>query len=85
MPQFEMPLEAMRSYQGRNPKPADFDAYWERAIHELDSVPAAPELVPHANPARFAECFDLWFTGVAALAYTPSTSDLATLGSTPRS
>jgi cephalosporin-C deacetylase len=64
MPQFEMPLEELRSYTGRNPKPADFDAYWDRALRELDATEARPELIHHSSPARFAECFDLWFTGV---------------------
>ncbi len=64
MPVFEMPLHELRAYMGRNPKPADFDEYWERALRELDATEAAPELVPHPSPARFAECFDLWFTGV---------------------
>src|SRR3984893_398337 len=61
---FEMPLDQLRSYTGRNPKPSDFEAYWERALRELDSTPPNPEFKPHPNPARFAECFDLWFTGV---------------------
>ncbi|HEY3196160.1 MAG TPA: acetylxylan esterase [Candidatus Dormibacteraeota bacterium] len=61
---FEMPLDQLRLYSGRNPKPDDFDAYWDRAIHELDSTEPRVELVAHTNPARFAECFDLWFTGV---------------------
>ena len=64
MPVFEMPLEQLRSYSGRNPRPADFDAYWDRGIRELDSIDPRPELVAHPSPARFAECFDLWFTGV---------------------
>jgi cephalosporin-C deacetylase len=64
MPVFEMPLEQLREYQGRNPKPADFDAYWDRALHELDATAPDVELVPHPSPAGFAECFDLWFTGV---------------------
>jgi cephalosporin-C deacetylase len=64
MPVFEMPLEQLRAYTGRNPKPSDFDAYWGRALSELDATNARPELVPHASPATFAECFDLWFTGV---------------------
>jgi cephalosporin-C deacetylase len=64
MPLFEMPLEKLKSYNGRNPRPADFDAYWDRALSELDSTDPQPELVPHPSPARFAECFDLWFTGV---------------------
>ena len=61
---FEMPLDELRSYGGRNPKPGDFDAYWTKALLELQSTPARVELLPHDNPARFAECFDLWFTGV---------------------
>jgi cephalosporin-C deacetylase len=64
MPVFEMPLDQLAAYGGRNPRPADFDAYWARALAELDSLDPRPELVPHASPARFADCFDLWFTGV---------------------
>jgi cephalosporin-C deacetylase len=64
MPTYEMPLEQLRTYQGRNPKPDDLDEYWQRALGELDSVPPRVRLEPHSNPARFAESFDLWFTGV---------------------
>ena len=63
MPVFEMPLEELRTYQGRNPKPADFDAYWKRALDELAATPPNLELKPHPTPANFAETFDLWFTG----------------------
>jgi len=59
-----MPLERLRSYEGRNPRPADFDAYWDRALSELDATDPHAELIVHASPAGFAECFDLWFTGV---------------------
>jgi cephalosporin-C deacetylase len=61
---FDLPLDQLATYQGRNPRPTDFDAYWDRALRELDTTPPDVELVPRANPARFAECFDLWFTGV---------------------
>jgi cephalosporin-C deacetylase len=64
MPVFEMPLGKLRAYMGRNPKPTDFDAYWARGLRELDSTPPQPEFKPHPSPARFAECFDLWFSGV---------------------
>ena len=64
MPQFEMPLDQLRTYGGRNPRPADFDAYWARALSELEATDPQPELVPHPSPATFAHCFDLWFTGV---------------------
>ncbi len=63
MPVFEMPLEDLRTYQGRNPKPADFDEYWARGLAELAATPANVDLLPHPNPATFANCFDLWFTG----------------------
>jgi cephalosporin-C deacetylase len=59
-----MPLEELKSYTGRNPKPADFDEYWDRALRELDGTAPSVELRPHESPAHFAESFDLWFTGV---------------------
>jgi len=64
MPVFEMSLEELRTYQGRNPRPADFDAYWEAALAEMKALDAKVELVPHAMAAPFAEAFDLYFTGV---------------------
>lgn len=64
MPVFEMPLEQLHNYQGRNPKPADFDAYWERALAEMHDLDPQIELVPHPTKAHFAECFHLYFTGV---------------------
>ncbi|WP_042201853.1 alpha/beta fold hydrolase [Paenibacillus camerounensis] len=64
MPLVDMPLEQLKQYQGRNPRPADFDAYWERALEELASVETQLELIPSAFQTPQAECFDLYFTGV---------------------
>jgi len=65
MPVFEMPVEQLRKYEGRNPRPADFDEYWDRAIAEMKSVKANVELIPYTEiETPFAECFDLYFTGV---------------------
>jgi cephalosporin-C deacetylase len=64
MPLFDLPLAELRTYAGRNPRPADFDDYWRRALAELDTVTPAVELRPAAVPARFAECYDLFFTGI---------------------
>jgi cephalosporin-C deacetylase len=64
MPVFEMPLNELRQYQGRNPRPADFDTYWADALAELAGVETNLELQAVDYPAAFAECFDLWFTGV---------------------
>jgi cephalosporin-C deacetylase len=61
----DMPFEQLKTYPGRNPRPADFDAYWDRALAEMRAVDAKVELVPHDIGADAgAECFDLWFTGV---------------------
>ena len=60
----DMKLEDLWAYRGTNPRPADFDAYWDRALAELDQTAAQPELVPEDYPLPFAECFHLWFTGV---------------------
>jgi len=64
MPLIDMPLDELRRYQGTNPKPADFDAYWESGLAEMRAVDPQLEIVPASNPAKFARCFDLWFTGV---------------------
>ncbi len=64
MPLVDMPLDRLRTYEGRNPRPADFDAYWERALVEMDATEPNVELVPHELDAPFAECFHLYFTGV---------------------
>ena len=59
-----MPLEKLLQYTGRNPRPADFDTYWERGLAEIESLNPQVELIPHALDAPFAECFDMSFTGV---------------------
>lgn len=64
MPQIDMPLSELKTYAGINPKPADFDAYWQRAFEEMDQVDPQVELKPAAFKADYADCFDLYFTGV---------------------
>lgn len=65
MPLIDKPLSELRKYRGTNPRPRDFDAYWRKALRELDATPPQPEFVRnHTLQAEFAECFDLWFTGV---------------------
>lgn len=65
MPLVDLPLEQLRNYAGRNPRPADFDAYWDEALRELAATDPRPELAPSGViSAPGVECFDLWFTGV---------------------
>ena len=63
MPLIDLPLEQLHEYTGRNPRPADFDAFWDRALAEIDQLDPDVELLPHPLPSRIAECFHLRFTG----------------------
>ena len=63
MPLVDMPLERLREYAGRNPKPHDFDVFWDDALAEMRALDPQIELVPHDIDAPFAQCFDLYFTG----------------------
>src|SRR5581483_5318895 len=64
MPLIDKPLEELRTYAGINPRPDDFDEYWDEALAEMNAVDADVELRPAAFQTPFAECFDLFFTGV---------------------
>ena len=64
MPLIDMPLEDLKKYAGRNPRPDDFDAFWDASLAEMRAMDAKVELVPADFQTPQAECFDLWFTGV---------------------
>jgi cephalosporin-C deacetylase len=64
MPTIDMPLSQLKTYSGINPKPADFDEFWERALNEMKLTDPQIELVPSHFQTPSAECFDLYFTGV---------------------
>lgn len=64
MPAFDLPLDELMTYQGRNPRPDDFDEYWAEALKELHDVDAELILEPVSYPSTIAQCFDLTFTGV---------------------
>ncbi len=64
MPVFDMQLPQLREYKGSTPKPEDFDAYWAKALKELDETAPMPKLEIAKFSARNADCFDLTFTGV---------------------
>jgi cephalosporin-C deacetylase len=61
---FDFPFEKLKTYQGINPRPADFDAYWDRGLQEMRLLDPKVELVPAEFQTPFAECFHLYFTGV---------------------
>jgi len=59
-----MPLQELEHYQGRNPRPADFDDFWDRGLAEMHALDPRVELTPHSLRAANAECLHLRFTGV---------------------
>ena len=61
---FDMPLEKLYDYKGRNPKPDDFDDYWEKGLEEMRTLKPRVELKPAWFQTKFAECMDMYFTGV---------------------
>lgn len=70
MPNVDLSLDELRAYRGSSPRPQDFDAYWDRALAELDSLRARTGASFDASWSAadfhlpgFA-CRDLWFAGV---------------------
>lgn len=61
---FDMPFDQLHTYQGSNPRPADFDEFWDNSLAELAEVDPEPELIPADFQTNFAECFDLYYTGL---------------------
>jgi len=61
---FDLPFEQLESYQGRNPRPQDHDAFWEKSIAEMRMTDPQVELIPAEFKIANAECFHLYFTGV---------------------
>ena len=62
---FDMPLEELKEYRGINPRPADFDEYWDRALAEMNALEPQVEIVPAEEfQLPTITCSHLWFTGV---------------------
>lgn len=64
MPIVDMSVEELHQYQGINPKPKDFDQFWEKSLNEMKAVDAEISITPADFQSPAADCFDLYFTGV---------------------
>ena len=64
MPMLDMPLHELKTYQGRNPRPADIDAFWDASIAEMEALGTSCELVKAVFQVPNIACYDLYFTGV---------------------
>lgn len=59
-----MPIDELERYKGVNPKPKDFDAYWEKALAEMKAVESQMVITKAEFQAPTVECYDMYFTGV---------------------
>ena len=63
MPLIDMPLEELKEYQGINPRPDDFDSYWDRALSEMKALKGEFELIKSEFEVPYADCYHLYFNG----------------------
>jgi len=61
---FDYSWDKLQTYTGINPRPADFDAFWDSALAEMHALGTQAELVPAEFQAPGAECFHLYFNGM---------------------
>ena len=62
----EEQIYELRDYRGRDPRPADFDAFWQERMAEADAVALSWRVEPSDElPQQGAcACYDLWFSGM---------------------
>ena len=61
---FDMPLDELPTYQGTNPRPDDFDEFWDTGLAEMRAIDPKVELTPAEFQVPYATCSDMYFTGV---------------------
>lgn len=61
---FDLPFEKLMEYQGINPKPDDFDSFWDLGLKEMRSSNSDVEFVPAKFQVSGCECFHLYYSGV---------------------
>jgi cephalosporin-C deacetylase len=61
---FELSYEELIAYQGTNPRPDDFDQFWEKGLAELAGIDAEADFAPATDfPLPFAKTEHLYFNG----------------------
>ena len=61
---FDLPLESLKSYEGTNPKPSDFDEFWQDGLNEMRNVDPEIEFIKAEFECSYCICEDMYFTGV---------------------
>lgn len=59
-----MKMKELENYSGSGIKPADFDAFWEDGLREMESLPLDYILDPVDIPSQVANFYHLTFKGV---------------------
>jgi len=60
---FDLSVEQLYTYAGRNPRPSDFDAYWDTALAEMNALDPKPHLEKAAFEHPLLDSYHLTFTG----------------------
>jgi cephalosporin-C deacetylase len=61
---FDFKLDKLETYQGTNPRPADFDVFWDARLAEMHALDPQLSLTPAEFQVPCADCYDLRFTGI---------------------
>lgn len=64
MPTIDLCGEELRSFQGRTPRPADFDAFWEEGLACMEAIAEEPQTEPAKIEIPGVSCCHLYYTGV---------------------
>ena len=48
MPLVDMSVERLKVYEGKNPRPADFDEFWDASLAEMRAIDPAEDFKPFA-------------------------------------
>lgn len=63
----DLPMEELKHYRGKNPKPSDFDQYWSEALAELDTLPLDYEVTEADFRVEGMTLYHLTFTGIGGV------------------
>lgn len=64
MPLIDLNLEGLREYPGRNPRPADFDTFWDGGLAELKGLGSSLTRSEAAFKLATAHTEDWFFSGI---------------------
>jgi cephalosporin-C deacetylase len=56
-----MSLDKLKAYLGINPRPADFDEFWDRSIAEMNAIDPQPQFTPYPLESKIVDFFELRF------------------------